>query len=358
MVRVLECVVGMNRGGIETLLMELYRRMDRTKVQMDFLVSLDGIYDEEIRALGGKIYTIPFISKVGPFAYGASLRRFFAAHPEYRIVHAHMDKFGAEVMREAKKAGVPVRILHSHSTLNEGGLAYQLVKNYYGRFYQDATDYFACSREAAEFLFGPQAARAVILKNGVDTERFCPDEHTSSADRFRIGHVGRFLPAKNHAFLLRVFAAVHEKAPEATLELVGDGPLRAEAAQKAKDLGLSDAVTFTGAVQDVAAIEKQWDVFVMPSQFEGLGIALVEAQSCGLPCVASDTIPQEANVSGAVQYLPLSASPEIWAQAVLALRGQPKRDMRAAIRAAGYDIHTSAEFLQNFYLEKAKEARA
>lgn len=352
----MECVVGMNRGGIETLLMELYRRMDRSQVQLDFLVSLDGVYDAEILKLGGKIYHTPFISRVGPFAYAANLRRFFAAHPEYRIVHAHMDKFGAEVMREAKKAGVPVRVLHSHSILNEGGAAYQLVKNYYGRFYRDATDYFACSRAAADFLFGPEAARAVLLKNGVDTARFVPDLTPPPAGRFTIGHVGRFLPAKNHAFLLEVFAAVHKKTPEANLVLVGEGPLRAEMQQKAQEMGLAEAVTFTGPAEDVAPLEKDWDVFVMPSKFEGLGIVLIEAQSCGIPCVASDTIPQEANVTGTVQYLPLAAGAEKWAEAILAARGQPKADRRAQIRAAGYDIQTSADFLQAFYLQKAGEA--
>lgn len=358
MIRVLECVVGMNRAGIETLLMELYRHMDRSRVQMDFLVSLEGAYDDEIRALGGRIWRIPFISQVGPFAYGASLRRFFRDHPEYRIVHVHMDKFGAEVCRQARRAGVPVRILHGHSTKNEGGLAYQLVKNYYGRFWPAATDYFACSTEAARFCCGGAWQQAIILKNGVDTARFCPPDTPAPADRFVVGHVGRFLPVKNHAFLLDVFRLVHDAVPAARLVLVGEGPLQPEMQRKAADLGLAEAVTFYGATDDVAGVEKGFDVFVMPSRFEGLGIALIEAQSCGLPCIASDAVPRETDVSGQVQYLSLDAGPEAWAKAVLAARALPRRDCRDKIRAAGYDIAASAAFLQDFYERKAGEATA
>ena len=348
-IRVLHCVVCLGRGGTETLLMNVYRNIDRTKVQFDFLTSIEGEYEAEVKALGGRVYRTPFISTVGPFAYAKKLRTFFAAHPEYKIVHSHMDKFSGMVVREAKNAGVPVRIAHCHSIGNAGNLEYRAVKNYYGtKVLANATQLFACSKSAAQWMFGKMAGQAIIIKNGVDLESFCfcPIAHSIPT----IVHVGSFTALKNHAFLLEVFNEVLKASPHAQLMLVGDGSLKLKMQQKAQKLGISPNVCFLGSCANVADVLNSADVFCLPSLFEGLGMVLIEAQACGLPCLASTGVPQEANAAGKVTYLSLRESKIVWAQALLSLAQQSKKENIAQLRSAGYDIKETALQLQNFYI--------
>ncbi len=177
--RVLQVVAGMNRGGYETFIMNLYRNMDRERVQFDFIHSLEGSFDAEIRELGGQMHKIPFITQAGPFRYARALRAVLAAHPQYRIVHAHMDKFSGMAVREARKMNVPVRIAHSHSTRNEGGPLYGLVKNHYGKMVlPNATHLLACSPGAAAWMFGAQAERAKIVPDAILLEAYRPNEET------------------------------------------------------------------------------------------------------------------------------------------------------------------------------------
>lgn len=365
-IRVLQCVAGLGHGGYESLLMNLYRHTDTRLVQFDFLSSFPGVYEQEIEARGGRIHRIPFITQKGPFVYGRELGRVLAAHPEYRILHSHMDKFSGLLMRKARRAGVPVRIAHSHNTQNEGGLAFQLVKNYYGRMVlPNATQLFACSQAAADWMFGPAAPRAHILRNGVDPERFAVDPATRAAVRAELGlgpeapvfgHVGRFTPQKNHAFLLDVFAAVAARAPGAALVLAGTGPLEEEMRAKAAALGLAGRVRFLGPRQDVPRLLQALDCFLFPSLHEGLPVTLVEAQAAGLPVIASAAITPEVCITPLVRLLPLAEPPAAWAGAALAA-AQAARAHRAspagALEAAGYDIRAAAAWLQQFYLEQA-----
>ena len=352
-VRILHTMVRLGRGGAETLMMSVLRKLDRKRVIFDFLTSAPDAYDDEVRALGGRVYYTPFITESGPFKYAANLREFFAEHPEYKIVHSHMDKFSGLVMREAKKAGVPVRIAHCHSAGSEGGLIYRAVKGYYGsKVNANATDLFACSDAAASWMFGERADEAIIVKNGIDISRFkfSPRAH----DGLTLAHVGRFVKAKKQSFLLDVFARLLQTRPDSRLLLVGDGPLRQEGAQKAARLGIAGSVEFLGERDDIADILNGADAFCLPSLFEGLGIVLIEAQCCGLPCVAGAAVPRDANVTGRVRFLPLGDA-EAWARALLESAQTPKADGAAAIRAAGYDISESAAFLQDFYLRRARE---
>ena len=173
LVKVLHCVVNMNRGGAETFIMNLYRNIDRSKIQFDFLTSIEGVYEEEIKQLGGKVYRIPYITQVGPFAYAKSLHNFFLAHPEYQIVHSHMDKMSGIVLREAKRANVKVRIAHSHSTKNEGNILEKMIKMYYGTYINSNSNVkFACSSDAAVFLYKKLSKNARIIKNGIDINKF------------------------------------------------------------------------------------------------------------------------------------------------------------------------------------------
>lgn len=365
-IRVLHCVAGLGHGGYESLIMNLYRNIDREKVQFDFVSSFPGVYEPEIEALGGRIHRIPFITQKGPFVYTAALDRVLRAEPRYPIVHSHMDKFSGLVMKRAAKAGIPVRIAHSHNTKNEGGLAFQLVKDHYGRMVLPwATDLFACSKAAADWMFGEKAAEARILFNGVQPEDFAPSAEARSHIRaelglaestFVAGHVGRFTEQKNHAFLLEIFAALHARRPDSALLLAGDGPLRPKMAETARRLGLASAVRFLGPRQDVPALLSAMDCFIFPSHHEGLPVTLVEAQAAGLPVAASSAITDEVCITPLVRRLGLDEAADTWAAAALELAegGFAARSCPAgAIRGAGYDIADTARWLEEFYLARA-----
>lgn len=367
-IRVLHCVAGLGHGGYESLIMNLYRNIHREKVQFDFVSSFPGVYEKEIEALGGVIHRIPFITQKGPFVYTAALDRVLRASPRYPIVHSHMDKFSGLVMQRAAKAGIPVRIAHSHNTKNEGGLAFQLVKDHYGRMVLPwATDLFACSKAAADWMFGAKAADARILFNGVQPEAFAPDAAARAAvraelglagDVFAVGHVGRFTEQKNHAFLLKIFAALHARRPDSALLLAGDGPLRPKIAEQARRLGLSEAVRFLGLREDVPALLSAMDCFVFPSLHEGLPVTLVEAQAAGLPVVASSAITDEVCITPLVRRMGLDEPAGEWAAAALELAGggfAARRCPAGAIRAAGYDIADTARWLEEFYLARAAQ---
>ena len=366
-VRVLHCVAGLAHGGYESLIMNLYRCIDRDAVQFDFVSSFPGVYESEIESLGGVIHHIPFITQKGPFVYTHALDRVLAERPRYPIVHSHMDKFSGLVMRQAKKAGIPVRIAHSHNTRNEGGLAFQVVKDHYGRMVlPNATHLFACSRAAADWMFGPAANRAHILLNGIDPARFTVNEMARASvreefgladDCLVFGHVGRFTPQKNHDRILDIFSVLHRSAPNSALLLAGTGPLLDQMRQKAARLGLAGCVHFLGSREDIPRLLQGMDGFLFPSLHEGLPVTLIEAQAAGLPVAAASTITSEVCVTPLVKQLTLESSDEIWAKTALqqAMENRPVRSSpREQITAAGYDIRQTADWLTNFYLGLAR----
>ena len=354
-IRILHIVTYMGRGGLETMLMNYYRAIDRTKVQFDFLTHRDfrADYDDEIEALGGKIYRLP---NLNPFSrsYLGALDCFFREHPEYRVVHSHLDCMSAIPLKAAKKHGVPVRIGHAHNS-NQPRDAKYLLKLFYKRMIAgQATQLFACSDEAGRWMFGNADFR--VLNNAIDAGKYAFDAAIRSevrhelglpADALVVGHVGRFDPQKNHRFLVEIF----EKMPEdARLLLVGDGVLRPDVEQQAEALGIRDRILFTGVRTDVDRLLQAMDVFLMPSLFEGLPVSIVEAQAAGLPCLISDKVPIECKKTELVTQIPLDASPAEWAEAVLSAAEMPRENTLAQIREAGFDIRANAEWLQNYYL--------
>ncbi|MBR5521035.1 MAG: glycosyltransferase family 1 protein [Oscillospiraceae bacterium] len=359
MIRVLHCVVGMNYGGYETFLMNVYRNIDRTKVQFDFLTSLPGVFDEEIKKMGGIVYRIPFITKVGPFAYQKNLDNFLRLHPEYDIVHSHMDKFSGSVMKAARKAGVKTRIAHSHNTQNEGGIVYQLVKDFYGKMIEpNCTHRFACSQEAADWMFGEKGKETIVVYNGIEVAKYFPDKAKRTEIRkklklenaFIVGHTGRFAHQKNHSFLIDVFKEIKEKRRDAKLLLIGAGDLQNETKEKVKSLGLENDVIFYGTTDKVHQVLQAMDTFVMPSHHEGLGIVLIEAQCAGLYCTASTAVPSLAQITDNMQFISLEESREVWADKILCAQRHPvnKQDLLNC----PYNVVKTADFLQNFYLER------
>lgn len=361
-VRILHVVVNMNRGGAETFIMNLYRNIDRTKVQFDFLTCKEGVFDDEIRKMGGILHRIPYVSDVGHFKYIQELDQFFVKHP-YQIVHSHMDKMSGLVLRAAKRAGVPIRISHSHNTKSEGGLAVRMYKWYSGKLISsNATELFACSDFAAEWLFQRSARGTKIVKNGIEVERFTfsniirndvRKELNIKKDTFVLGHVGRFSPQKNHLFLIDLFEKFHRQYSNSLLLLTGDGPLRNEIENKIRERNLVDKVRLIGIRNDVERILHGLDVFVFPSLHEGLPVSLIEAQGAGLPCLISETISQEVELgSNLIHFLPLN-NKTLWQRKLgeLAENPTPREAQSDTFTKKGYDIKVSANDLEKFYLK-------
>ncbi|WP_047983973.1 glycosyltransferase family 1 protein [Ornithinibacillus californiensis] len=361
-VRVLHAVVNMNRGGAETLIMNLYRNMDRRKVQFDFLTSKEGVFDEEIREMGGVVHRIPYVTDVGHFGYQRELTQFFAGHKEYKIIHSHMDKMSGLVLKAAKKAGVPVRIAHSHNTQSEGGLASKLYKWYAGKhIIPNASHLFACSQAASDWLYKKKAKESTIVKNGIESERFKYSDEIRKRmrhelmiddDAFVLGHIGRFNRQKNHTFLLDVFAEVSSKIDQSYLILVGDGSLREAMEKRANELGLHKNVLFLGIRDDITDLLQAFDLFVFPSLHEGLPVTLIEAQGAGLPCVISKAITREVDMGmGLIEYLPIDDR-TAWSEKIVRLsKNRVSRNINNGILAQkGYDIHGTAERLQTSYV--------
>ena len=354
MERILQVVTYMGRGGIETMLMNYYRRIDREKIQFDFLVHRDfrADFDDEIEALGGRIYRVPAMNPASG-GYRKALADFFQTH-NYRVVHCHLNYMSGVVLAAAKKAGVPVRIAHAHTANMAPGWKQAVRRMCKYLIPTTATHRFACSTEAGRAIFGKHDFS--ILANAIDAAAFTPNEDIRAEVRTELGlgnaftvmHVGRMIYAKNHEFLLDAFAELLNTEPGAKLVLVGDGELRAQIEEKAAALP-AGSVLLLGARSDIPRLLQAADVFAFPSRFEGMPVTMIEAQAAGLPCVKSDTVTGECIVTDLVTSLPID-DPSIWADAILAKKDTPRTDRLADIQASGYDITAAAEKLTRFYL--------
>lgn len=348
----------MDRGGLETLLMNCYRHVDRNAVQFDFLVHRypRAAYDDEIEELGGVIHRIPRLNPINP-QYKKALVDFFTGHPEYKIVHCHLDCMSGIPLAVAKKCGVPVRIAHSHNSNQDRNWKYLLKRYFMTKIPGTATHFFACSKEAGEFMFPEQ--EVTLIKNGIDTKRFSFDssvrrivrDELGLGNELVLGHVGRFMPQKNHTFLIDIFAELHGQIPSAVLLLVGQGPLESQIREKVQQLGLTECVRFLGLREDVNRILQAVDVFVMPSLYEGLSLSTVEAQTSGAYCIFSDTIPAESRMADNVEFVSLNAPASLWAEHIMAGSAVERTSKQEDVAAKGYDIQATSEFLHNFYLK-------
>ncbi|WP_078430860.1 glycosyltransferase family 1 protein [Alkalihalobacterium alkalinitrilicum] len=368
-IRILQVVTIMNRGGLETMLMNYYRKIDRSKIQFDFIVhrTEKGHYDDEIVALGGKVFRMPKIRPGNYNLYFKQLDQFFGAHPEYQVVHSHINENSSFVLRAAKKAGVPCRIAHSH--LSDLGLDLKLPFRVYARLAMkdNANHYFACSKQAGEWLFGKKITKSQqvkVLNNAVNVEEFQFNENIrkkvreelNAENKLVIGHIGRFNKQKNHEYLIDIFKAVQDKQPDSVLVLVGDGHLRQQIEKKVNDLKLYSHVHFLGVREDIANLMQGFDLFLFPSLFEGLPVVLVEAQAAGLNCVVSNTITNEADLTGRVEFLPLEEPPQQWANKILSLTYEHK-DTSELLRKCGYDTGTMADWLTGYYTGRVIEKK-
>lgn len=356
-IRVLQVVTHMNRGGLETMLMNYYRHIDREKIQFDFLTHRDGKkdYDDEIEKLGGKIYHLPPLNPFDRNGYLKKLDEFFAEHKEYKIVHSHLDCMSAIPLKYAKKHGVPVRIAHAHSTSQDKNIKF-LIKSIYKRSIpQYATELFACSQEAGEWMFLQQPNQ--IMNNAIDASRF---EYNSELrnevrkelnleNKLVIGHVGRFCEPKNHMFLLDIFKYTLEKYPDTVLVLVGEGELYEQVHRKAVDMGIVDKILFLGKRTDVNRIMQAMDVFVFPSVYEGMPVTVIEAQAAGLPCVVSDVVTKDVALTENVRFCSLKESADAWYKCIEEMCDKERVVEYKTICESNYDIAENAKWLQEYY---------
>lgn len=361
-IRVLQVVVSMDAGGIETMLMNYYRNIDRSKVQFDFLLHCKhkSHYEDEINSLGGRIYRVPSYHPKDLIKYKKALKMFFAEHKEFKVVHSHIKFYGLYVLKAAKKAKVPMRIAHAHTANKFYKFDKTLPFRMYTRFWfkYQYTHVYACSPESAEYM-APKKPYT-IMNNAIDVPAFRYDEAARNEIRnslnlpdstLLIGHVGRFTGEKNHSFILDVFKELLTIKGDAHLILVGDGRLHSGVVQKAKELGISAKVTFTGVRKDIPKLMSAMDVFIFPSVFEGFPVTLVEAQSSDLPCVISDTFTKTAIISDKVSVLSLEDAPIAWAKVISDITVEQRTDNTQPMINAGLDIKANAKHWENVYLE-------
>ena len=358
MIRVLQCVNNMHRAGLETMLMNYYRNMDRTKVQFDFLTHRPdrSDYDDEIEALGGRIYHAPRLYPQNYPAYFSYMRQFFQEHPEYRIVHSHIDAMSYLPLLAAKKAGVPVRIAHSHSTSIDRDFKYPLKQYFRYRLLEVANSRLACGEEAGQFLF--RGSDYNVVPNAIDMERFfySPDirvkkrEELGIKQAFAVAHVGRFTYPKNHGFLIEMFNEIYKKRNDAILLLIGTGEKEIESRNQVKKLGLDHCVRFLGNRTDVNELYQAMDVFVLPSLFEGVPLVGIEAQAAGLSCVFSDRVPKEVQITENCLFLPLETSAAGWAESILMHDLKNRETVAKKLQNSSYNIRHASVMLEEFYL--------
>lgn len=370
-IRVLHENAVMDMGGIESFLMNVYRNIDREKVQFDFMVhrSKDAYFDKEIEELGGRIYKCSPFNPLKHFKYMGDINRVLSEHNDYKIIHAHSE-LNMWSLKAAKKHKIPVRISHSHSTREIKDLKWIFMEYEKLSLKNQCTNLFACSKPAAKWLYGERAVeenKVTYIKNGIKVEDFKFDidirkrvkKELKLEDSFVIGHVGRFMKEKNHKFMLEIFKELKKLKNNAVLVLVGEGELEEEIKQKAKDMGIYKDIRFLGVRNDVKYLMQAMDVFLFPSFYEGLGIVLIEAQALGLISVVSENIPEEAFITDLVHKISLKNSADYWAKKIIDiyLENSKKRIGRQKdIINAGYDIVRTAKFLEDFYLESNEKA--
>lgn len=363
-IRILNLFTIMDRGGAESIVMNYYRHIDRSKVQFDFMVHREqrGAFDDEIEAMGGRIYRMCPIYPQNFGRYKKMLRRFFSEHPEYRIIHSHMSELGYFAFKEAKRQGIPVRICHAHNTPDRFDLK-MIMRTYFKTVMKPyITHRFICGTAAGCWLFGEKYQdQFIMMNNAIDTAQyaFSPEiraemrRELGLENRFVVGHVGRFAEQKNHLFLLEIFAALSQKRSDAVLLLVGGGEREAEVRKRVQSLGLQERVKFLGVRNDINRVMQAMDTFVFPSFFEGLGVAVIEAQTAGLPCFVSDKVPLAAKLTDHVYYLPLNESADYWANEILChFTAFIRCDMHDEVAAQHFDIVENAKWLQEFYLNE------
>lgn len=354
-------------GGVEAVVMNYYRNLNHNEIQFDFICDSDStnIPYEEIEKLGGKVILIPPYQKV--IRYHKELKKVLK-EGKYKIVHSHINTLSVFSLFAAKCAKVPVRIAHSHSTTNKKEKKKNLMKQALRPFAKlFATDYMACTEHAGRWMFGNNEfdkGNIYILNNAIDLEKFAYNEKVRKQKRKElgindktlvIGHIGRFVEQKNHRFLIDIFNELHKKEKDSILLLAGQGPLMEEIKEKVNNLRLNGAVKFLGQRTDANELYQAFDVFLLPSLYEGLGMVAIEAQCSGLSSLVSTEVPKVVKVSNNISFLSLNDNAKIWSKKTLELvESYTRSSNQPQLEKAGYDIKKESKKLEEKYTHYIK----
>lgn len=361
MIRVLHVVERMGYGGIETFLMNIYRNIDRNQIQFDFAVYAKekGEYDDEIRKLGGNIYYFNS-RRDGIINYYKSWDRFLKEnYRNYTTIHMHVSSLTTIIpIKVAKKYNIKNRIIHAHNTYQAGTIHNILNKLHQINIMKYATKLFACSTEAGEYVFGKNKFK--IIKNGIKAEEYTFDEKKRLEEREKLNikkgqlaiiHIGRFSEQKNHKFLIKIFKEFNEIESNSKLYLIGIGELKDKIESEIKQMNLNDKVVFLGTRDDVPQVLQAMDVFLFPSNYEGLGIVAIEAQASGIQCFISDKVPKEVMITDLVNYISLNKNEKEWAQILKErININQRRNTYKEVLNNGYDIKNTSKILIKYYL--------
>ena len=360
-IRVLHIIGNVCGGGVESVVMNYYRHMDRSKVQFDFVIDGYGksLLDDEIKSLGGRVYKVePYSRNLFKQIYQI---RSIVKNNSYVIVHSHMNTLAIFSLFAAWWGGAKKRIVHNHSTATKGETLRTMMKYLLCPFAKVfANQYAACSVLAARWMFGSlvKKNKVVIFNNAIDLEHFSYNKSEREKyraelgvgkDCFVIGHIGRFVYQKNHKFLIDIMCELVKKNKNTILLLIGDGPLYGEILDEVKRMGLFNKIRFLGLRKDVAELYNVMDVFVLPSWYEGLPVVSIEAQSNGLPCFVSNRVSDECQLTTTLYFMPLEHSAEQWAEEILRHPRKRNAFVDEELREAGFDIVYEAEKMQKFY---------
>lgn len=362
-IRVAQIMGKMMSGGVESVIMNYYKNIDRDNIQFDFIIDEDSIIVpiKEIEQLGGRVLKVPPYQNLPK--YMIEMTKILKEN-KYSIVHSNINALSVFPMMAAKIAGVKVRIAHNHSTASKTEVKKTMIKTVLRPFSKVfPNEYLACSEQAGKWLFGKKFynnGNVTLIKNAIDISKFIYNEETRNRirkemgleNKFVIGHVGRFVFQKNHEFLIDVFSKINKKDKEAVLLLIGEGELENEIKKKVNNLGLNEYVKFLGVRDNVNEIMQAMDVFVFPSRYEGLGMVAIESQAAGIKTIVSEEIPMEVQITKLLEYCNLEQSSEEWANKILQSKQAYKRcNMKKELEESGYEITVAAKKLENYYIQ-------
>lgn len=358
----------LNRGGAESRVMDLYRNVDRTKVQFDFMQHTTRVCDfqPEIEQLGGKVYHVPPFRFWNYFSYCKAWKQFIREHPEIRIVHGHMTSTASIYLPIVHKKGV-FTIAHSRNAGVDKGIKGKLTKFLRRNLTEKCDRCFACSKLAGEAVFGKEAmeqGNVTIIPNAIDAARFTFDPEVRKQKReelhiqpeeFLIGEVGRFDPQKNQKYAVEILAECRKKNFPAKLILIGEGPLMETVRQQVEELQLQEYVIFTGLQKNVVPFYLAMDFFLLPSFYEGLPGVAVEAQASGLRGILSDAITTETAMTSLMEFRNVQEPAEVWADRIMACGHYERQNTLKEMQEAGFDVKNLAKRLQDFYLRVSED---
>lgn len=362
MIRVLQVMGALDCGGAENMIMNIYRKIDKTKIQFDFVVHTEKkcFFEDEIYEMGGKVYRFPRYKLYNHFQYTEAWSEFFKKHKEYKIIHCHIRSVASIILGIAKKSGI-ITISHSHSTSNGKGIS-SIIKRILQSKIKYVADYlFACSKESAVWLYGENYAnssRCHIINNAIDVEKFKYDleirnevrkELNLQTDTFAIIQTGRFCNVKNHEFSVKLINEYLKKNKNTKLFFAGSGPEEEKILQLVKEKHLDNNVCFLGVRKDINRILQGMDLFFMPSKYEGLPVALIEAQAASIPCIVSSNIKAGIYNEKIVNSIDLNECLERWIDKIDELKNNNRFDQSEIIVKNKFDINENTKFLQKFY---------